>query len=228
MPDRPIRAATVARTFFARYDRRDLTGVFREGDFLRGLEDKILAALGRPGDRAPLPRPLVEQIYPRLRCRSFFGREISLEGRHAAYLMPFLDHQVVAEAMTLPMSLKHCGRFEAMLMAAIDPALARLPSAYGHHFAEPPGLRHRLSEWTSRIRPAPLRQRSYELQRRLRRGVPPPSRLMAPEYLGRVIDLDYPFMRRFFHIDRIADEGMLMRIANLEYLAQRLGSRVVG
>jgi asparagine synthase (glutamine-hydrolysing) len=142
--------------------------------------------------------------------------------------MPFLDHQVIGEAMALPMHLKHCGRFEAMLMDAIDSRLARLPSAYGHHFAEPPGLKHRLSEWTSRIRPAWLRQRSYELQRRLQRGGSGGSGLMAPDYLGRVIDLDYPSMRRFFRIDRITDEGMLMRIANLEYLAQHLGTRLVG
>ncbi|PSJ38777.1 asparagine synthase (glutamine-hydrolyzing) [Allosphingosinicella deserti] len=228
LPDSPARAATIARTFFARYDRRDLTNAFEEGDFLRAVEDKILAALGRDGDRGPLPRPLIEQIYPRIRCRSFFGREISLEGRHGPYLMPFLDHQVVAGAMTLPMALKHAGRFEAMLLTAIDPVLARYPSAYGHHFAEAPGLRHRVSEWTTRVRPAWLRQRSYALQRRLQRGWAGASGLMARAFLGRVIDLDYPAMRRFFRIEQVQDQGMLMRIANLEYLAKRLGSRVVG
>ena len=82
LPDRPASAATVARSFFARYDTRDLTAAFDERAFLRNVEDKILAALGRPGERGRLPRPLIEQVYPRLRCRSFFGREISLEGRY--------------------------------------------------------------------------------------------------------------------------------------------------
>ncbi|TFI59031.1 hypothetical protein E2493_07215 [Sphingomonas parva] len=228
LPDRPAPAAAIARTFFARYDRRDLTEAFGEAGFLRAVEDKILAALGRPGDRGALPRPLIEQIYPRVRCRSFFGREISLEGRHGPYLMPFLDHRVVAEAMTLPMRMKHAGRFEAKLLAAIDPDLARLPSAYGHHFAEPPGARHLFSEWSSRIRPAWLRQKSYALQRRLRRAAPQRSGYLADDFLGRVIDLDFPAMRRFFRIGNVADDGMLMRIANLEYLAARLGSRVRG
>ena len=228
LPDRPVSAAAVARTFFARYDRRDLTDAFDERAFLRGVEDKILDGLGVAGERGPLPRPLIEQIYPRLRCRSFFGREISLEGRYGAYLMPFLDHQLVAEAMMLPMSLKHAGRFEAMLLDAIDPALARLPSAYGHHFGEPPGARHRLSEWATRIRPAWLRQRSYALQRRLQRGPVRRTGLLADAWLGRVLDLEFPAMRRFFHIDRIADQAMLMRIANLEYLAAHLGSRLIG
>jgi asparagine synthase (glutamine-hydrolysing) len=223
LPDRPVTAAAVARTFFARYHAPDLTDAFDEPEFLRAVEDKLLAALGRPGDRSRLPRQLVEQIYPRVRCRSFFGREISLEGRFGPYLMPFLDHYVVAEAMTLPMDLKHAGRFEAMLLAAIDPALARLPSAYGHDFAGPPGLRHRLEEWSARIRPPWLRQRSYSLQRRLKRGPDPHSGYLSPDYLGRVIDLDYPAMRRFFRVERIDDPGLLQRIACLEYLASRLG-----
>ena len=31
------------------------------------------------GERGPLPRAVVEQIYPRFRFRALFGREISLE-----------------------------------------------------------------------------------------------------------------------------------------------------
>ena len=132
LPDRPVSAGTVARSFFARFAPGDATGLFDQATFLRAIEDKILEALGRPGDRSPLPRGLIEQAYPRVRCRAAFGREISLEARFGPYLMPFLDHQVVAEAMTLPIGLKNAGRFEAMLLEAIDPVLARYPSAYGH------------------------------------------------------------------------------------------------
>jgi len=120
----------------------------------------------------------------------------------------------------------HAGRFEASVVGARDAARARQSSAYGQHSAEPPGLRHRVAEWSARVRPAWLRQKSYALQRRLQRGWTGPGGLMAPDYLGRVIDLDYPAMRRFFRIERIRDEAMLMRIANLEYLAATLGSRV--
>ena len=49
---------------------------------------------------------------------------------------------------------------------------------------------------------------------------------LSPDYMGRVVDLDYPVMRRFFRTERIADSGMMRRIANLEYLAARLGSRL--
>ena len=226
LPDRPFSAASVARTFFARYAKDDVTDAFDERLFLRGLEDKILAALDRRGDRGRLPRHLIEQIYPRVRCRAIFGREISLETWYGAYLMPFLDHRLVAEAMKLPLGLKNAGRFEAKLLAAIDPALARHPSAYGHHFARRPGLRHRFDEWSTRIRPVALRQRSYALRRRLGPVADEHGGLLTPDYMGRVVDLDFPIMRRFFAVDRIADSGMMRRIANLEYLAARLGSRL--
>lgn len=226
LPGRPASAAAVARTFFARYAKSDVTGLFDERAFLRNIEDKILAALGCAGERSALPRAVIEQIYPRVRCRALFGREISLETRYGAYLMPFLDHEVVAEAMTLPLALKNSGRFEAMLLNAIDPALARLPSAYGHDFASPPDLRHRLSEWATRTRPIWLRQKSYALRRRLGPVADEHGGLLTPDYMGRVIDLDYPVMRRWFRVDRIADSGMMRRIANLEYLAARLGSRL--
>ena len=227
LPDRPFTAVAVARTFFARYARGDVTELFGEADFLRRIEDKILAALGRPGARAPLPRPLVEQIYPRIRCRALFGREISLEAHAGAYLMPFLDHAVVADAMTLPLALKNAGRFEAALLHDIDPVLAGYPSAYGHNFTGPPDRRHRRSEWATRIRPVGLRQRSYAIRRRLGPVADEHGGLLTPEYMGRVVNLDYPVMRRYFRTDRIADSGMMRRIANLEYLADRLGARLV-
>ncbi|HLL58465.1 MAG TPA: asparagine synthase-related protein, partial [Allosphingosinicella sp.] len=205
LADRPMSASAVARTFFARYALGDVTQAFDEGLFLRRIEDKILAALGAPGVRSPLPRGLIEQAYPRVRCRSGFGREISLEGRYGAYLMPFLDHQVVAEAMTLPMSLKNAGKFEATLINSIDPELARQPSTYGHDFSGPPSLGHRFSEWSTRARPVWLRQKSYALQRRLRPMQDEHEGLLSPNYLKWVIDLDYPAMRRFFRPERITD-----------------------
>jgi hypothetical protein len=226
LPDRRFSAASVARAFYARYARSDVTGLFDEASFLRRIEDKILAALGRPGDRSALPRPLIEQVYPRVRCRAVFGREISLEARCGAYLMPFLDHRVVAEAMRLPLGLKNGGRFEAMLLHAIDPALARMPSAYGHNFAGPPGRRHLWSEWATRIRPIALRQRSYAIRRRLGPVADEHGGLLSSEYIGRVVDLEYPAMRRYFRTGQITDSGMMRRIANLEYFAARLGSKL--
>jgi asparagine synthase (glutamine-hydrolysing) len=104
--------------------------------------------------------------------------------------------------------------------------LARQPSAYGHDFASPPNFRHRISEWSTRIRPAWVRQKSYALRRRLGLPEDPDDMLPSAEHMRRVIDLDYPAMRRFFQPENIQDSTVLRRVACLEYLAAQLGSKL--
>ena len=226
LADRPLTAEAVARTFFARFVPTDTTALFDPTAFVRAIRDKMLAALDRAGDIGPLPRLAVDQLYPRIRCRALFGRELSLEGRLSPYLLPFLDTAVIDAAAALPQPLRRAGRFEAALLHAIDPALAAHPSAYGHHFAGPPGRRHRFDEWATRIRPTWLRERSYRWQRRRGPMGDEHGGLLDAERLGRVIDLDYPAMRRFFDVPAIGDHAVLRRVACLEYFASRLGSRL--
>jgi asparagine synthase (glutamine-hydrolysing) len=140
--------------------------------------------------------------------------------------MPFLDHRVVAEAMTLPMRLKQAGWFEAQLLDRIDPSLAAQPSAYGHDFTTPPNRRHRFDEWATRVRPMWLRKNSYAIQRRLRPLSDEHGGLFGTDYMARVIDLDFPAMRRYFRIENVADSGLWRRIACLEYFAAHLGTRL--
>lgn len=227
LPDRRFSARDVARTFFARFAPGDATGLFDPRGFLDTIAAKIGAALAPPAATGRLDRARIEQIYPRIRCRALFGREISLEGRLSPYLMPFLDHHVVAQAMTIPLALKHAGRFEAALLNAIDPALAAQPSAYGHDFAGPPDRRHRFGEWSTRIRPVWLRQQTYALRRRLGPMGDEHGGMLEPDYMNRVIDPEFPAMRRFFRIENITDSGLWRRVANLEYLAEKLGSKLV-
>lgn len=226
LPDRPLAAEVVARTFFARFVAADATALFDARAFLAAIRDKMLTALGRPGEHGHLPRAVVEQLYPRFRCRALFGREISLESRLSPWLVPFLDHAVVAEAATLPAAARHAGAFEAALLNAIDPALAAQPSAYGRCFDRPPSRRHRLDEWATRVRPTWVRQQSYALRRRRGPVGDEHGGLLDADRLGRVIDLTYPAMRRFFRVDAIADHGLRRRVACLEYLAGRLGGKL--
>ncbi|WNO53300.1 hypothetical protein [Stakelama saccharophila] len=226
LSDRPRDAAAVAGTFFARFTRGDATPLFDPKRFLDRIAGKIALAAEADTIRTPIARLRIEHLYPRVRCRALFGREISIEARYGAYMMPFLDHAVVAEAMTLPIGMKRAGRFESALLSAIDPALARHMSAYGHSFDVPPGRAHRLGEWSSRIRPTWLRARSYAIRRRLGPMGDEHGGLLTPDYMARVVDPDFPAMRRYFRMENITDSGLWRRIACLEYLAQHLGSRL--
>lgn len=224
MADRASSADAVARTFFARFVASDATHAFDPKAFVARIAAKLGDAASSADGR--LSRTQVDQLYPRIRCRSLFGREISLESRLGAYFMPFLDHRIVAEALTLPMPLKQAGRFEGALLNVIDPALARHPSTYGHSFVEGPNRAHRFGEWATRIRPTWLRQRSYALQRRRGAMGDEHGGLLSRDYMGRVIDLEFPAMRRFFRVDAITDSAVWRRVACLEYLAGRLGSKL--
>lgn len=226
LADRPLKARQLVRSFFARYTLTDVTDAFDRRRFEGALAAKLVTALGGEEADRPLPRTLIEQAYPRVRCRAFFGREASVVGRHGAYLLPFFDHRVVEAGLRIPMALKYAGRFEAAVLAAIDPALARHQSAYGHDFTGPPDRRHRFEEWSTRIRPTWARGRTYALRRRLGPVADEHGGLLTPAYLGRVIDLNFPAMRRFFRTRAVSDSGAYRRIATLEYLAGYLGSRL--
>ena len=227
--DRPLRARDIAEAFFARFTVADTTDAFDPRTFLSVIEAKALHALGLSADaHGALPRPLIEQLYPRLRCRAFFGREISLVARQGGYFMPFFDRGVIEEALTLPMELKNLGRFEAALLTHLDPRLARHDSAYGHSFDSPPTRHHLLSEWSTRTRPLWMRRHSYALRRRLGPLTDEHGGLLTPIYLGRVLDLHFPHMRRFFAMPRVADSGLYRRIATLEYLGQHVEDRLAG
>ena len=71
-----------------------------------------------------------------------------------------------------------------------------------------------------------MRRHSYALLRRLRPVADEHGGLLCDDYLRRVVDLDFPAMRRFFDIERIGDSGLMRRIACLEYLAAHLGGRL--
>lgn len=228
LPDRRMRARDVVEAFYARYAPGDVTPAFDPHLFIDRLEAKALAALGRAGERGPLERTAIEELYPRLRCRAFFGRELSLVARHGGYLMPFFERPVVVGGLGIPLADKNLGLFESRLLTHIDPRLAAYPSAYGHAFTEPPTSAHRFDEWSSRVRPVWMRRRSYALRRMMGAISDDHGGLLSPIYLGRVIDLHFPHMRRFFHMANVRDSGLYRRIATLEYLGQRVEGQLGG
>jgi asparagine synthase (glutamine-hydrolysing) len=225
LPDHPMSSLNVVRTFFCRYDPRDVTTRFDAREFEQRLAAKANDACN--SDTGLLTRQQVEWLYPAFRCRAFFGKEISVVGRQGGYLLPFLAHEVVSAAITLPMHMKVAGRFEAELLACIDPELAAMPSAYGHDFTQAVSIAHRFSEWSTVRRPVIARKMSYRIRNRMGRIPDSQSMPISEQLKSLVVDTRYPLMSRFFRMQVITDPNVRRRVDGLEYLGQFLGSRIV-
>jgi hypothetical protein len=207
-------------TFYSQFDPRAATDAFRETEHYAALEDAVRQSIGGVAD--PLPRFQVERVYPYFRCGFWMGRNNSLNNRLGFAVTPFIEPELVTAAAKVPLGYKNHGRFEAALIAAADPALARYASVYGHDFVSPPSLRQRLKDWATYGRPTWLRRFSFRYKVRPQ---PRPTLLSAP-YLEQAVDPALPLLRRFFHPERVHAPDQFARICTLEYLFRRLNVAV--
>lgn len=224
LPDRPARTRAVVDAFYSFFDPADCTKAFNGRRFLGAVDEKLQKALGV--GRESRRRLEVESAYALFRCPPAFGREISMVGRFGAYFVPFCEYVNFREAANIPVSWRTHGLFQSRLLAHIDRRLAAYPSAYGHSFVEPPTFRHKLDDAMSLYRPAWLRRYSFRMKRWISRPLDPRVGVLAPDYLGRAVDLTFPAMSRFFDMNRTQDGEHYRGIATLEYLAQHLGGRL--
>lgn len=220
--DRPFHSRDILYAFYAGFDPKDCTAEFDEAAYFGAMDAKLRRALG--SNDGNLSRAEVESAYPLFRCPPFFGREISLVSRFGSYFMPFFEYNIVRHTIGIPVSARNHGAFQSQLLATIHPRLAGYMSAYGHSFTEPASFQHRLSEAVSLYRPPWLRRYGWRMKQAIKgRPALAPTGYMAPDYLGRVIDLGFPAMRRFFNMEHVSDLTLYRRIATLEHLAARLG-----
>jgi asparagine synthase (glutamine-hydrolysing) len=146
------------------------------------------------------------------------GRNNSVSNRFGPFVTPLIDAGLAAAALRVPLRFKRFGLFEAALIRAAHPRLASLPSAYGHDFARPPGLAHRLTELGALVRPTWLRSRTHVIKRALGGRAPAPA---TPPMLDPAL----PIMRRYVRLERVTDEAQLRRVWTLEYLFAHVGAR---
>lgn len=224
LPDRAFTVQQVLWSFFCQFDPAVTTAAFDETAYLDGLARAVLRLIDRPAGpggalATRLARTEIEFLYPCLRCAYWMGRNNSVNNRFGFAATPFIEPALVGLALQIPIAAKNHGRFEAALIAAIDPALARYPSVYGQGFDEAPALARRLKGGMTLARPPRLRKWSYRLQNRMRRAGF--SGVLGPDYLSRVIDPDCPALRRYFRIERVRSALEFNRICTLEYLFER-------
>jgi hypothetical protein len=215
LPDRALSLNEFIWTFYSQFDPASATGAFREDEYVDGLAAAVQHALGTKTQR--LARRDVEQLYPAFRCRYWTGRNTSVNNRFGWALTPFVERTTVASAIDVPIVVKNHGRFEAALINAFSPSLARYPSAYGHDFASDVPFKRRIKDQLTLLRPPLLRRYAFRIKARMQ----PPARDDADRSWQVVVDPSFPVMREFFRIDQVRDRGQFLRICTLEYLLGR-------
>lgn len=169
LPDRPFTARDIVRTFYRGFSR----GVFHNASGLASYEARVAASIRNivgmsAAGNERLTRAQVELLYPLFRCHYWMGVNNSVAVRHGYYSTPLVDLAFVRLALRVPLRWKNAGALQSRLVAALHPAVATQPSAYGFSFDVGPGWKARLTEWTTCARPVPLRPLINVTRRSLR------------------------------------------------------------
>jgi asparagine synthase (glutamine-hydrolysing) len=209
----PYSTQDVVWRFFCGFHPLDCTAAFDEQAYCAAVGQAMTRAVGAAA--GPLDRALVSLIVPAFYYRYWAGRNCSLNNRLGHALQPFCDLPVVRESVRIPVAARAYGAFEAALIRAVDPRLAAYPSSYGHAFTEPPPLANVVREWRATVRP-PIHSRY---------GLVPQAQehpyWLAPSAVAAIVDPEFPYLRRLFHLHRRVSPVRRNRICTLEYLYQR-------
>lgn len=216
--NRAFDAVEVVWRYFCGFDPAICTDRFAADDYCDAMARKVRQIV-RSGD--PLSRADVTWVFPTFYARYWSGGTVSINNRLGPALLPFCDLAIVRDAVRLPIAHRSYGRFEAALIRAVDPRLAAYDSCYGHDFTSPPPPDRVAAEWLSTVR-APIAVRF-----KARPQAPHPYYLARP-YVAAVLDTSFPYLRRFFHLDRVRDAHQYNRICTLEYLFETFSPRVIG
>ena len=220
-PDRELTACQIAGAFFSQYASTWTTAVFQPREYARALSAMIRRSVG--GARGSMSRRAVELVYPLVRGRYWTARDLAINLRFGPAACPFMEASVIAGTCTIPLSVKAAARFEHALIRLIDADLINYRTCYSNDPRRPYSFRRSIDYVSSVHRPLFMRKYSYRVKQALRPALSLPKTLTLP-YLSSVIDPDFPYMSRYFHIGRIKDHAVLSRVATMEYLCQRYGA----
>lgn len=159
-------------------------------------------------------------VYPLVRGRYWTAREATINSRIGWSAFPFLEPTIIKDTWNIPLEFKDYGRLEARMIEILNPRLAAYKSVYGHGFSTRPSLKYRLANWSSCQRPIWLRGYLYRIK--FAKKAPFPF-FMHENYLGEVLDLSFPRMRKYFNMDLINEPKLFNRIATMEYALSRRG-----
>lgn len=135
----PATTTKIREQVSTHFDTADFSvcrGPIQRSEYVTRLEEKSREVLGIEG--RPTNRRDIERLYPLMRLQYWQGKNNSLNNQLTSALTPFAEGQFAFPSGGVPVAWKNHGRFEAAIIAQLDPALAALQSAYGHNFVTPP------------------------------------------------------------------------------------------
>jgi hypothetical protein len=210
--DRPFTALEVVWRYYCAFDPTVCTDRFQPATYCDAMVRKMKRTLRATAD--PLPRADVTWTIPTFYARYWSGGTVSINNRLSPALLPFCDLAILRGSVQLPIAYRYYGTFEAALIRAVDRRLAAYQSCYGHDFASPPPLERMVAEWRSSVLP-PI---YYRFRARPQAEHP---YYLGPEFIAAVLDSSFPYLRRYFHLERVRDANQYNRICTLEYLFQK-------
>lgn len=217
MANRSFSPQSLIHTFYCPIDWRTTGPAFDYGTYLDALVAKIRVLL--PG-RDRLSRSEIESLYPALRSRAWFGREVSINNAGGRALIPFLTAPVIAAASQIPVRAKRYGLFEAALITAIDPEIARFTSAYGHCFDQKPPLKMIVDHLLTYARPPLLRSVTYGLRARFKSPPADWGGYLSRPILERALPGALEYVPRFVAPELLTDRLQFARAMTVEYLGR--------
>jgi hypothetical protein len=129
LPDRPYNIDAFIK---ARYDSMDSSVFSKHFDrqsYFSIYREKMKKSLDIDSDL--LSRKQVELVQPDFENRYWMGNNNSVNCQLSHYLTPWADAQINYQACDVPIKFKDFSLFECALMRAIDPSLAKFPTAQG-------------------------------------------------------------------------------------------------
>jgi asparagine synthase (glutamine-hydrolysing) len=219
LPDRDFTARDIVKAFYRGFSR----GTFRQPNGLASYEARLAASIRDtvgmfPGGNQRLSRKQVELLYPLFRCHYWMGVNNSVAVRHGYYATPLVDLASVCLALRVPLRWKNAGALQSRLVAALHPAIAAQPTAYGFRLDVGPGRQARLAERAACARPVWLRPLINATRRRLQHV------RVAPALLQRYRTL-LPgewHMDPLLDLTQLTDNGALGRALAIEVVWRRI------
>jgi asparagine synthase (glutamine-hydrolysing) len=207
------------RAFFSSYDPAILVDRDLQADYETNLIRKITTLFGLHIPH--LTGAHVQSLYPHLRCRSWFGRDTSIDARFGHRATPYLEPLIVNTALQIPLGWKHFGVFQGRLINTLAPKIAAHMSSHGYTFDRDPSWRNRLSDLRLLTQPIPTRVYNSRLKHFFANTKNIPKEL-SDEYLRNTIDLQFPGANYFLNQNLIKDASQLQRFYVLQYMFKKI------